>query len=208
MQKYIAVAAAVAVVLGAFVWREEAVSLFAAPGRPAASSSPSLLEGFKVPAITLSSIKDAPVAIEAWNAFDAYRAAAKAHDLAKVRALSYQLSAECEAALADSAQMEKCAGLMDSVVFFTQDFKQADFNRVVYDAKQLVLVTDYLVLPGADEPIKTVIYFVKDPGLKILGIRFCVGVEGEADECVETAPAKRDANGNGWWDDIEQLFKK
>lgn len=207
MKKSIAVVLAVIVVLGAFVARKEVASFFASLPRPTGGPGRDLLSDFNVPVITFTSIKDAPVAMEAWSTFEAYRAAAKAHDLAKVNALSYQLSAECKAALADNTKMESCAELMDSVVFFTQDFKQSDFTRVAYDAKQIVLATDYMAIPDAEEPIKTVIYFVREPSTKVLGIRFCIGNESQADECVETSPEKRDSNKNGWWDDVEQLFR-
>ena len=208
MQKYIAVAIALIVVLGAFFGREQVISFFTNLPHQAATTTPGSLINFTVPVITLSSIKDGPVSIEAWNVFDQYRNAAKAHDLAQLKALSYQLSPECTAALTDSTKMAKCTELMDSVAFFTQDFQAKDFIRVAYDAKQIVLTTDYLKIADAEEPVKTVIYFVRDPSPKVLGIRFCIGAEGKTEECVQTAPDKRDTNGNGWWDDVEALFKK
>lgn len=155
---------------------------------------------------SLPSLENTEAGIEAWTTFEAYLKAAKAHDLPTIKSLSYQLSDTC----ADEAKLEECYGLMDSVVFFMNEFKQKDFTQVAFDDKQIVMATDYIMLDGATDVIKTVIYFVRDNGqAKVLGIRFCVG-EGDADgsKCVETSKDKRDSNGNGWWDDVEVFFKK
>jgi hypothetical protein len=209
MKKYIAVAVALVVVLGAFLARDKFASVFPAfASLPHATTTPSTLPSFTVPVLTFGNIGAAPVGIEAWDTFQRYLAAAKAHDLAKLAALSYQLSPECKVAQADPSKMAPCTELMDSVAFFTESFKQSDFTRVAYDDKQIVIATDYLKIPDSDQPIKTVIYFIRDPSPKLLGIRFCIGKEGETDECVRTAPEKRDQNQNGWWDDVEALFKK
>jgi hypothetical protein len=212
MQKALAVVLALLVVVAALLPqpRHWLAAHLVAPRAPLPGAASSTLPDLDiaVPALTFDNIGATPVALEAWSTFEAYLKAADAHDLPTLASLSYQLSSACKEALVDASQSEPCYELMDSVVFFAQDFKQKDFVRVAYDDKQIVLATDYMKAGDAVDPLKAVIYFVRQPlGPKLLGIRFCVGEEGETDECVETSPAKRDTNHNGWWDDVEALFK-
>lgn len=200
MQKYLGAVLAVAVVLG-FFYFADGVRL-PRPGNSATSTGlnfPLIPDVLKFP-----TLDGTPVGLEAWNVWREYLAAANAHDLEKITVLSYQLSPACS----DPNKKSECEGLMDSVYFFGSELKQNDFTNVVYDDKQIVLSTDYLRFEGAEEPIKTVLYFVRtETGPKILGLRFCVGVEAEGDECVETGREKRDKDRDGWWDDVEALFK-
>jgi hypothetical protein len=208
MQKYLGVFLALAVVLGVFLAKDK-VARFLPTETASHASSTAALPDFSLPALTFDNIGAAPVAIEAWAAFGQYVAAAKAHDLPALSALSYQLSPQCAAALADSAQMGPCANLMDTVGALAGGFRQEDFTHVAYDEKQIVLSTDYLPAASGTPPTKTVLYFVREPAApKLLGIRFCFGQDAAGDECVRTAPSTRDANQNGWWDDVEALFKK
>lgn len=220
IKKYIAIAVALVVVLIALVpqarhWVSENIAhINVKPLNTATTTGPGSLSGFSVPVLTFGNIGATPVAIEAWGVFQNYLVAAKSHDIAYLKSLSYQISPACEAALTDKTKTADCEELMDSVVFFTQRFKQSDFVRVAYDDKQIVLATEYIKISDAEELVKTVIYFVHLPAQagdgspKVLGIRFCVGEEGESDECVETSAEKRDSDQDGWWDDVESLFKK
>ncbi len=205
---YIAVALGVALVLGALFlpWKSYIPSfhLPTATSTPTGDATGGL--SFAAPVLpSLTSLKDAPAIAQAWATFQNYIAAAKAHDLPTLSALSYQLSPACK----DPARREECYGLMDSVVFFTGDFKQSDFTHVAYDDRQSIITTDYIMLDGATDLIKTVFYFVRTSALdtKFLGVRFCVGEETTQDQCINTDPATRDADQDGWWDDVEAMFK-
>ena len=200
MQKYIGGLLAIAVVLGFFFFADG--SRLSRPGNSASST------GLNFPLVpdTLSfpTLDGTPVGMAAWDVWQRYLAAAEAHDLETIKALSYQLSETC----ADPNKKIECEGLMDSAHFFGSGFKQSDFKNVIYDEKQIVLATDYVMFEEVDTPIKTVLYFVREEvGPKILGMRFCAGEEGENDECVETSLEKRDQDRDGWWDDVEELFK-
>ncbi len=200
---YITVALAGLIAIGAFYapWQNWLTTPTSRP-TPQATSTPISTVG--LPPLTFENFAGTPVAIQIWSTFEAYRAAATAHDLEKVKSLSYQVSPACQ----DPERRAECDTLMDSVAFFTADFKQSDFGHIAYDTRQAILSTDYLKLEGADEPIKTVLYFVREGEIaKMLGIRFCIGVEDERQECVETSRDKRDQNNNGWWDDVEALFR-
>jgi hypothetical protein len=147
--------------------------------------------------------------MESWRTFMAYRKAAEEHNIPALSALSYQLSGDCKAALTDATKSAPCYQLMDSLVFFTENFKEKDFSQVAYDDKQVVLATDYLQAATTSDPVKTVIYFVRGTSSqKVLGIRFCMGEEAPGNECVRTSPDTRDSDKDGWWDDVEALFKK
>lgn len=198
---HIAVAVALVVVSFAFF-----PSLFEMINNPSNSSSPRPLSlNLPTPSLALPNLSSQNVAEEAWTTFQAYLDAARAHDLAKLSAFSHQLSPAC----ADPARIEECYGLMDSLVFFAQDLKQADFTNVASDARQTILSTDYLLMEGSEDPIKSVIYFTREAsgGHRVLGIRFCFGNSGAEGDCVETRAGERDQDGNGWWDDVETLFR-
>jgi hypothetical protein len=157
------------------------------------------------PNFSLPDFSTPGAAKEAWATWQEYLTAARAHDLSKVRSLSHQLSPACT----DPAREAECFELMDSVVFFAGELKQRDFIHFASDARQTVLTTDYLEIAGSEEPIMTVIYFTQASGTyKVLGLRFCLGDEESHGQCVNTDPATRDQNDNGWWDDVEELFYK
>ncbi len=216
MKKYIAVVVALIVVLFVLLpqgrsWiTENLANIEFKPTNTATSTGSGSLSGFSVPVLTFGNIGATPVAIEAWSTFQKYLAAAKAHDIVAVKSLSYQISQVCQDTLEGDAEedLKECVELMDSVVYFTQGFKQGDFVRVAYDDKQIVLATDYIKMPDSEVAVKTVLYFVRDGSPKVLGIRFCEGEESESGECVETSAEKRDSDKDGWWDDVEELFKK
>ncbi len=156
------------------------------------------------PNLSLPDFNTPGAAKEAWATWQSYLTAARAHDLPKVRSLSHQLSPACT----DPAREEECFGLMDSVVFFAGGLKQEDFIHFASDSRQTIITTDYLSIPGSEDPIMTVIYFTQASGTyKVLGLRFCLGDETQG-ECVNADPNTRDKDGNGWWDDVEELFYK
>ncbi len=146
-----------------------------------------------------------------WSTFEDYLAAAKAHDIVKLKSLSYQLSAVCQDALEDDAEedLKGCIELMDSVSFIARNFRQEDFLNVASDDKQIIMSTNYLGSEGGGVGTKTVLYFVRaeDGRPKVLGIRFCYGDESDSEQCVRTRPDTRDMDKDGWWDDVETLFK-
>jgi hypothetical protein len=148
-----------------------------------------------------------PVAAQAWATFEQYLEYARNHDLEGIKSISHQLSAACK----DQSRKAECDNLMDTAYFFGKDFKQSDFTHVTYDERQIIMSTDYMdSWEGADEPLALVLYFTRDnsESPKMLGMRFCVGEESKPeDKCVNTDPQTRDANKNGWWDDVEVLFK-
>ena len=145
-----------------------------------------------------------------WQTFSDYRDSAKEHNLAKLNALSYKLSPTCAEALkGDQAKVAECNTLMDSVAFFTQDFKQEDFVNVAYDNKQAIISTNYIQAVEGADPIKIVLYFAwAGSKPKVAGLRFCFGNESSKDQCVNTTKETRDSNGNGWWDDIEYFLNR
>ncbi len=142
----------------------------------------------------------------AWSTFQDYLKFAKNHDIEGVKSLSYQLSEVC----ANPATRADCETRMDSVYAIAHGFRLEDFKNVFYDEKQIILATDYMDLGAGADPIKVVLYFVKDDKSqpKVLGIRFCFGTEDANHTCVITDPAKRDADNDGWWDDIEEFFNR
>lgn len=76
---------------------------------------------------------------KAWGVFEQYVTAAKAHDLAAVTSLSYQISATCK----DPKQQTNCFKAMDTVASTTKSFKESDFTTVLFDAKQIILLTPW-----------------------------------------------------------------
>ena len=211
MQKNVAVTAALAVVLAVFFGGDILPAVGFAP--ITADASPSI--GISIPRLsfpkfgfgTFSKTSYDPVASEAWEAFASYRSAAQEHNLAEVDRISYQLSSVCKAAITDISKAPDCNQLMDSVAFFTGGFRQENFSEVAFDDRQVVLATPYMKHDNGSE--KWVISFVRtETGPKLLGINFCTGEDSATDVCAETDPAKRDTNNNGWWDSLEQFFRK
>lgn len=196
----IAVTVALVVVLGTIL-------VFAPNGERATNSTNgSLFSGLSLPFTNkVPSLSDSFTVTAAWSAFQDYLKFAKAHDLEGVRSLSYQVSETCS----NPEKTTDCYALMDSVYWIASEFKLADFTNVFADDKQIILTTDYMTTSGDTDPTKVVIYFVKSEAgePKVLGIRFCYGTENTENSCVITDPETRDANKNGWWDDVEALFK-
>lgn len=141
----------------------------------------------------------------AWSVFQDYIAAAKNHDLEKLSALSQKVSEACRI----PERRAECNELMDSVYYIANSFKQKDFTNVAYDDKQIVMSTDYLSLFEGAEPTKTVLYFVKNESgePRVLGLRFCYGADTDNYQCVNTNPRNRDFDKDGWWDDVEAMFR-
>ncbi len=208
MNKNIAVAAALVVVVGVFL----SSSLKTVDKD---NQSPDSTRTFSFFPLSLSfpsfikmpTLENEPVALEAWATFEKYRAFAKAHDLKGVKSLSHQLSPTCS----NPAQRDECDALMESVYLFTADWQQSDFKNVVYDGRQIVMSTDYVDTGSGGEPIKTVLFFTRTTSgePRVLGVQFCFGKEdGSTEKCVETDPETRDLDENGWWDNVESLFYK
>jgi hypothetical protein len=200
MNKYAGGALALAALAGIFYFANNRAVF--GPGNNASST------GLNFPLIpsTLSfpTLDATPVGMEAWSVWQRYLSATNSHDLETVRSFSHQLSPTC----ADPDKKTECDELMDSAYFFGSGFKQADFTNVVYDDKQIILSTNYLTIEGVDDPTKIVIYFTRtNTGPKVLGMRFCFGEESEEGQCVQTDREKRDQDRDGWWDDVEELFK-
>lgn len=196
----IAVTLALVVVLGAIL-------VFAPTGeRSPNSTSGSLFSGFSLPFTNkVPSLNDSFTVTAAWSTFQDYLKFAKEHDLEGVKSLSYQVSETCS----NPEKVTDCNTLMDSVYMIAGGFKLSDFVNVFSDEKQIILTTDYVEVFKDADPTKVVLYFVKsDAGApKVLGIRFCYGKESDQNICVITDPEKRDSDKDGWWDDVESLFK-
>ncbi len=69
-----------------------------------------------------------------------YLAAAKAHDLTTIKSLSYQISPECS----DPAKVDACYKKMDTLVSAASTTDFSTFTHAVYDAKQIILTTEYV----------------------------------------------------------------
>ncbi len=103
----------------------------------------------------------------AWNVFQAYVSAAKAHDLTHLSATLYKLSPTC----ANTASTTECNTLMDTAFYYGNMIKKDKLTHILYDDKQVVLATDYRTdlegnAPGMN---RTILYFAyKDGVLKLL----------------------------------------
>jgi hypothetical protein len=194
MKKYLALIVALAVV-GWAMWKY--LPAVSAPSGLNATSSAPLLPSFTVPSFKLPALESAPLKALAWDAWEKYLAAAKAHDLEKLKGLSHQLSPAC----ADALRKEECFALMDSVSGLTGDFKLEDFQYIEADAKQIIMYTN--------GPDRKILYFTREgDALKILGVRFCS--EDEEDPgltCADLNADTRDDDGDSWWNSTESLFR-
>jgi len=176
-------------------------------GKLSSSKQDGLFSGLGVSGgATIPNLTDSFNTTAAWGVFQEYLKFAKAHDIEGLKSLTYQLSDTC----ANPDKRAECLVLVDSVYSIASDFKLEDFKNVFYDDKQIILTTDYMRLYDDADDTKVVLYFVRstEGEPKVLGIRFCYGKESAQNECVITDPARRDADKDGWWDDIEALFKK
>lgn len=103
----------------------------------------------------------------AWNVFQSYLNATKKHDLALLTKYSYQLSPTCK----DPSKARDCEELMESAYLFGKEFKDTDFNHIAYDAKQVIIFSDYHSQLAGESPsrMREIIHFVRDnESIKIL----------------------------------------
>ena len=133
---------------------------------------------------------------EAWTTFENYLEFARAHNLAGVKSLSYQISTTCS----DATKIEECFALMDSVYAFASTFKLSDFKYIQSDDRQVIMFTD--------GPTVAILYFTRDEkgSLKVLGLRFCLEDKTFQEKCIEAGSIRYDEDGDGWWDSVESLF--
>ena len=133
-----------------------------------------------------------------WTIFQNYIEFARTHNLAGIRSLSYQISEICN----DPTREAECFALMDSVYNIAITFKESDFKYIMADRRQIIMYTD--------GPAVVSLFFVIDETLatKVLGMKVCLEDEATVGTCVETDPAKRDIDLDGWWDSVESLFYK
>lgn len=204
MKKYIGIGAALAVIGLVFFMSPSGIEIPQGDSGgltlPPLSFSPANLN------LSLPGINEPSVAENAFAVFSQYRAFARDLNIEGIKSLSHQISPACS----DPARIKECENLMASVYYFTQDFKEEDFKHVYFDDRQIVMFTDFLPneeSPDA-EPIRYVLFFTRSSGSpKLLGIKFCLPDDTNPQECFETDPAKRDADNNGWWDQVESFFR-
>ncbi len=214
MKKHIAIAVSLAVVFGAF-YGDTVLGLFALD-TSSLTKDPKVAEmapeglslEFVRPTLSLPAIVSGESAVKdlAWKTFQDYRKFAEAHNLEGIKSLSYQISPTC----LDSTKLDECYALMDGVIFFTEEWKQSDFRNVAFDDKQVVLSTDFMRSEPEAVPIKVLLLFTqtKDGSLKLLSLKYCSGEDKPGNICFDTDPETRDADGDGWWDDLETVFYK
>lgn len=204
MNKYIAVGAALAVLSAALFLNPSAKA--PSDGSEEGLALPSF--EFAMPALKLPGASSAAVGAEAFDTFKRYIAFAGQRNIEGVKSLSHQVSGACS----DPDRLPECEGLMDSVYYFGQVFKEDDFKHVFYDDRQIVMLTDFIKLDHpdfGDSPVKLALFFTRleDGSPRVLGIKFCAP-GGEESSCFQTDPSKRDSDQNGWWDQVEALFKR
>ncbi len=196
----IAVTVALVVVLGVLL-------TFAAPAEgPRGKGGSSLFGNLSLPfSKPVPNLAESFNVTSAWSAFQDYLKFAEKRDLEGVKSLSYQLSPTC----ANPETRMECNVLMDNVYLIGSGFRLEDFTNISYDDKQIIMSTNYMPIFDGSEQAKVVIFFVKSEQgeAKVLGIRFCYRQNGEDNTCVITDPETRDADQDGWWDDVEALFK-
>lgn len=115
-----------------FLWHKRALAPAALP-TTIASSTPA----------EQTSIRD-----QVWKVFEAYLAAAKAHDIAALSASAYKLSAACQ----NQATKNDCYSRMDTVYNFGKDIKESDLPNITGDSKQVFLYTNYNEHLDGDNP--------------------------------------------------------
>ncbi|MBX4199095.1 hypothetical protein KW800_02350 [Candidatus Parcubacteria bacterium] len=121
----------------------------------------------------------------AWDLFQKYLQAAKDHDLATVKSLSYQVSPDCF----DAAKTKECNARMDTAYYYGSAIEKSSLTHVVGDAKQLILVGDYKekIDEEAITLTRRIVYFTKQDGdIKFLSLSpfdgfFKLIVAGSAD---------------------------
>lgn len=107
-----------------------------------------------------SGIDGNPRAEAAWSALLSYTQAAKDHNITALKKLAYKVSAAC----LDPDQAKICNERMDRASEITGAFKKSDFKNVVFDDRQIVLSTDWVVKETdiAIGETREVIYFARD----------------------------------------------
>jgi hypothetical protein len=200
MKRNIAIIAGLIVVLGVLFATASPATDSATGEKKSLFSGLSFGFGSRVP-----DLNDSFTVTSAWGVFQDYLKFAQNNDIDGVKSLSYQVSETCS----NPKKVEDCKILMNSVYLIAEGFKLEDFKNVSYDDRQIIMSTDYMKIAEDTDDTKVVLYFVRsDRGEpKVLGIRFCYGAESEDQKCVITDPETRDADKDGWWDDIEVLFK-
>ncbi|MDO8424161.1 MAG: hypothetical protein Q7S54_00940 [bacterium] len=158
------------------------------------------LPSFSVPSWQAPSLDSLSAGALAWATWENYLEKARNHDLAGIRALSYQISPTCN----NPAQEEACFELMDSIYNFGEMLKQGDFKYIEADTKQIVMYTD--------GPEVGILYFTRDGksgAPKVLGLRFCFENEPDPKEsCADENVNTKDDDRDGWWNSVESLFYK
>ena len=152
------------------------------------------LPSFSLPSLRILPTNDVTVLAEAWEVFENYLEFARTHNLTGIRSLSHQISSTC----LDSSKEAECFALMDNVYSIGSLFVESDFKYVYYDNRQIVMFTD--------GPTVAILYLTIDGmgALKVLSMTFCYDTAEE--KCAEADSIKRDLDGNGWWDSVEDLF--
>lgn len=137
---------------------------------------------------------------QAWSVLEKYLESAKAHNLANLRTYSHQISDTCN----DPAKEKECFVLMDNVYFIASQFKKEDFKNIWYDAKQIILSTDYKeVRDEMGEPVfgltRSILYFTRslDGTPKLLSLKEFDGAFVQ----------KRNFTDEQVWDRIRELIK-
>ena len=105
----------------------------------------------------------------AWTLFQKYLTAAKNHDLATVKALSYQVSPDC----LDATKTTECNARMDTAYFYGSAIDESSLTHTVGDDKQLILVGDYKekIDNQAITLTRGIVYFTKQNGnIKFLSL--------------------------------------
>ena len=185
MQKYIAVAAGLAIFT--FVFYKDLLNF---------------------PTLNLRQEVSLPQTVEdeAWRVFEDYREAAKAHDLEKIKTLSHQVSPACS----DPARIDECKNLMDTAYLATRDFWKSDFKHIFHDERQIVMMTDQF--SGENNTKAQVIVFFTRTSAgepKMLSMKLCFKVSAATTGgCFDPSPLTRDKDRNGWWDEVEARFYK
>lgn len=120
---------------------------------------------------TGSSSQTPTLASQAWDTFERYMKAAKAHDLETLKTLSHQISPAC----ADPAKRTECNALMDSAYAYAEPLKEEQFKTIWADSKQIILLGNYTIegeetSPGAGM-FRPVLYFTRSgDAIKLLAM--------------------------------------
>jgi len=160
----------------------------------------------------------------AWNVLQQYLAYAKAHDVAGVEKLSYQLTDSCKKYNESEANKTDCDARMNTVYNFGYSFKKSDFIYEWSDKKQIILSTDWAVSGEADYSarMRSIIFFIVDGStIKVLSFKPAQGTivskfdkkEGEPEVKLSEAEVQRrlvefteDKDKDGIEDFVEQCL--